>query len=48
MRDAHLFFYSHEPAYKMTHDCWLDIRLVDAVYFPARAATHFTDGCTEA
>ena len=26
MRGDHLFFYSHEPAYKMTYDCWLDIR----------------------
>ena len=26
MRGDHLLFYSHEPAYKMTHDCWLDNR----------------------
>ena len=26
VRGAHLLFYSHEPAYKMTYDCWLDIR----------------------
>ena len=26
MRGAHLLFYSHEQAYKMTYDCWLDIR----------------------
>ena len=24
VRGAHLLFYSHEPAYKMTYDCWLD------------------------
>ena len=48
MRGAHLLFMSHEPANKMTYDCWLDTRQVDAVYFPASAGTHFTDGCTEA
>ena len=37
MRGAHLLFYSHEATYKMTYDCWLDTRQVDAVYFAARA-----------
>ena len=26
VRDAHLLFYSHELAYKITYDCWLDTR----------------------
>ena len=39
MRGAHLLFYSHEPEHKMTYDCWLDIQLVDAVYFLVRAGT---------
>ena len=26
VRGAHLLLYSHEPAYKMTYDCWLDTR----------------------
>ena len=34
--------------YKMTYDCWLDTQNIDAVYFPARAVTHFSNGCTEA
>ena len=26
MGDAHLLFFSQDPTYKMTYDCWLDIR----------------------
>ena len=26
LKGAHLLFYSHEPANKMTYDCWLDTR----------------------
>ena len=26
VRGAYLHFYSHEPAYKMTYDCWLNTR----------------------
>ena len=46
MKGAHLFFYSHEPAYKMTYDCWLDIQYVDDVNFLTRVGTHFVNGCT--
>ena len=48
MKGAHFLFNSQEPAYKMTFNCWLDTRKVDAVYFAARAGTHFTYGYTEA
>ena len=29
---------------KMTYYFWLDIRKVEAVYFPAKVGTHFADG----
>ena len=46
-RGAHLCFYSHELAYKVTYEFWLDNRKFDAVYFPERVGTHLTDGCAE-